>query len=134
MADKTTFGRRQGPSALRPPDRRLAKNSRPEPKPDLLLSAEAEAFRAELKSGPKAGSAEFSDWRRGSRGRRLLAWFATFALLSPGLLCFLFHAPGLVSTVVEGVGLAANWWLRRERRRRLQQITQWEPPAVANEA
>lgn len=92
------------------------------------LSAEAEAFRAQLKVDRPAESADFSDWRRGMRGRRLAAWFLTFALLSPGLLCFLFQAPGEISGGLELLGLFANWWLRRERRRHLQQIIQWEPP------
>ncbi|HEY2662568.1 MAG TPA: hypothetical protein VGI79_22815 [Caulobacteraceae bacterium] len=121
MAQATTFGRKRAPDLARP--------LTPQPEPEFGLSAEAEAFRAQLKASGPIDNSGFSGWRRSVRGRRLLAWFATFALLSPGLLCFLFQAPDEISGGLELAGLFASWWLRRERRRHLQQITQWEPPA-----
>ena len=56
---------------------------------------------------------------------------ATAAFMSPGLVCLLLQAPLGVSLGVEALGLAINAWIRRERRRRLSEITAWEDPAGA---
>ena len=114
MSEQTSFGRRRAPTAR-----------------ELLtapaLSPEAEAFRAQLSAGRKPPETDFATWKGAQRARRYFAWFAAFALLCPGVLCFIFHAPGYVSAGLEITGIGANFWLRRERRRHLSEIASWEP-------
>jgi hypothetical protein len=118
MAADESFGRRRGHEPIQAGAGYVAAG----------LSPEAEAFRATMTSGPTDGAPDFADWRRAQQPRRLFAWLLTFALLSPGLLCFLFQAPLSISIGLEGAGLAINAWLRRERRRHLAAIARWEEP------
>jgi hypothetical protein len=37
--------------------------------------------------------------------------------------------PLSLSVGLEALGLVGNWWLRRERRRRLRAIAAWDAPA-----
>ena len=121
MAEPITFGRRR---AERPSGLRDA--GAPQP-----LSPRAEAFRQELSVGRPAARPDFSDWWREQQGRRLFIWLTSLALLSPGLLCFLFQTSWSVSVGVEALGVVANWWLRRERRRHLKDIASWEASPAA---
>ena len=113
-----TFGRRTV----------AARATAPAAEPQVLGEA-AERFRAGLSSARGASPEEFSAWRRGRGPARLAAWAATFGLLTPGVVCFVVHAPGGVSTLVEVAGFAANWWLRRARRAHLAAIREWAPAA-----
>ena len=70
----------------------------------------------------------FAAWRRTQQGRRYVAWLVSFALLCPGVLCFIFNAPTSVSLGLEALGMAASYWLRRERKRHLSEIATWESP------
>ncbi len=100
----------------------------PRARDEAALSPEAEALRAQLAAGRDETEPSFADWRRSQRGGQVFAWVMTFALLSPGVLCFLFQAPIQVSSGLEVVGMIANWWLRRERWRRLRDIAAWDAP------
>ena len=93
----------------------------------LALSEAAERFKADLAREPERAPDGFSAWRRGRGAARAAAWLATFALLTPGVLCFVLQAPTGVSLAVEGLGMAANWWLRRQRRAHLAAIRDWSP-------
>lgn len=75
----------------------------------------------------RSATADFADWRRAQRSRWLAAWALGLLFVSPGLVCFLVHAPLGLSLAMEVAGVAANAWVRRERRRRLQAIVQWDP-------
>ena len=116
MTQETSFGRR----------RPVEIPQTPEPFDPLTLSPEAEAFRVSLKA-ERAKPADFRQWRQEDSGRRLVTWVLTLALLSPGVLCFLLQIPPLASIGVEALGVGANLWLRRERRRRLKAIAAWKP-------
>jgi hypothetical protein len=118
VAASTTFGRKR-PSGAAPP-----RNS------TEGLSPQAEAFRAQLRSNPGKAEDDFADWSRATRPGRWMAWATGLALMSPGLLCFLFQAPLPVSIGLEIAGGVANAWLRRERRRHLRAIANWNPPAA----
>lgn len=120
MAASTTFGRKR-PSG----DVAAGDPARPH-----ALSPQAEAFRAQLLSNPGKAADEFADWRRATQPGRWIAWAVGLALMSPGLLCFLFQAPLPASIGLEIAGGIANVWLRRERRRHLQAIANWNPPAA----
>ncbi len=120
MAASPTFGRKRPSSAAAP------SNSAP----IQSLSPQAEAFRAQLLSNPGKTVNEFGDWTRATGPRRWMVWATGLALMSPGLLCFLFHAPLAVSIGLEIAGGVANAWLRRERRRHLRAIVSWNPPAA----
>jgi hypothetical protein len=106
--------------------------SPPPPPRDQAPAAElppaAEALRAEIAAGRKTAGGDFADWRRSRQGGRAFAWLMTFILLSPGLFCFLYQAPTLVSAGVEACGIAANWWLRRARKKHLKDIAAWQAP------
>jgi len=117
MAEPVVFGRRQAPPVRKPPN----------PK-DSGLSPQAEAFGARLGAGEPRGE-DFADWRRSQAGRRITAWLLGFALLLPGVVCFALDVPTPVAILVEAAGIGGNWWLRRERRRRLKEIAAWEPAA-----
>ena len=129
MAAETSFGRRRTPDAPKPPPQaaRPAPLFSAEP-----LSPEAQAFQAELAASRSANPSGFAAWRRQQAGRRAFAWVLTLILLLPGVICFLLQAPATVSLGLEGLGMVANWWLRRERRRHLQSITAWEPEPLAD--
>lgn len=116
MTGDTSFGRRRVLGTPRPYEIPTAHD----------LTPEAEAFRAALAAGRSDPSRDFSDWRRAQRSRRLIAWVLGFALLSPGVLCFLFQAPLPISIALELAGIAVNGWLRRERRRHLRAVAAWE--------
>ena len=118
MPQPVPFGRRQL-AAVRP------QVSPPQPAQTRAeLSAAAEAFRQELAAGcPVRG--DFAAWKRSQTSGRILAWVATFVFLSPGLLCFVLNAPGLVSTGLTVAGLFAAGWLRLQRRRHLSAIREW---------
>jgi hypothetical protein len=120
VAEPTTFGRRRVQSL---PAARPAVDVH-------ALGPEAEAFRRELSTGRPAAPSDFSDWWRTQQAKRLFAWFLTLALLTPGVLCFVFQTPWPVSAGLELGGILINWWLRRERRRRLKEIASWESPAA----
>ncbi len=90
------------------------------------LSPQAEAFRKTLKSSATAGQSEFADWRRSQQGRRIVLWLASIALLAPGVISFIVDMPFSLSLGLEALGIAGNWWLRRERRRRLREIATWD--------
>lgn len=96
--------------------------------PAAELPPAAEALRAEIAAGRKAAGGDFADWRRSRQGGRVFAWLMTLVLLSPGVFCFIYHAPGPVSTGVEACGIAANWWLRRARKQHLKDIATWKAP------
>jgi hypothetical protein len=89
------------------------------------LSAEAETFRAELAESGVSPEDSFDGWLRARRGRRLLAWLITFALLTPGVLCFVLKTSAPVSGGLELVGLIISVWLRRQRRKHLSEIANW---------
>lgn len=113
------FGRRQGRAHHAPT---------PTARPQAVrstLSPPAEAFRAELAASGGGGPDGFAAWRKEQAAKRRLAWFATFALLTPGVFLLGVKAPAGVSASVEACGLAASWWLRRERRRHLKAIADW---------
>lgn len=116
--EQTTFGRRRTtePPAIRPSST-IADPGR--------LSPEAEAFRAQLRSGDRAKTSEFAEWRKSQQGGRMIAWLLTLVLLAPGGLSFVLHAPPGLSGVLEAAGFGLGWWLRRARRRHLAQIVGW---------
>jgi len=115
MAESVAFGRRTTPPVRKPPH----------PK-DAGLSPQAEAFRARLGEGEPPGE-DFAAWRRSQAGRTATAWLLGLALLFPGVVCFALDAPTPLAILVEAAGIGGNWWLRRERRRRLKAIANWEP-------
>ena len=47
------------------------------------------------------------------------------AFLSPGLLCLVIQAPLSLSVGLEIAGVVINVWLRRERKRRRNEILAW---------
>jgi len=118
VAIGTTFGRKREPGAVAPRILHVPQD----------LSPQAEAFRASLRSNPSDSVAAFADWRRSTQLRRWTAWAIGLALMSPGLVCFVLQAPLSVSIGLEIAGGLANAWLRRERRRQLRAITNWDPP------
>jgi hypothetical protein len=86
-----------------------------------------EAFAASVRDAQARDVEEFARWRRQQAPRRLLMLLVRLALLTPGLVCFALHAPWWVSLSLEAVGLAANGWLRGERRRQASAIAAWTP-------
>ena len=117
-----SFGHRQTPSGP------AASRARPAAAPTPFLDARAESFRAEIAEG-RAAPSSFDAWRRSWTGRRWLVFAVTLASFLPGLASFLIDAPIVVSIGLSGASLAANLWLRRERRLRLKEIVAWEEPA-----
>jgi hypothetical protein len=91
------------------------------------LSPDAEAFLAKLAAERPAAQSGFAQWMGERRARRTLAWIVGLALLCPGALSFIFNAPAYVSIGLEVMGVVTNVWLRRERRRHLNEIASWEP-------
>ena len=119
MTAQTSFGRRQ------------ATPSRIAPTPALdsdTLSPEAEAFRAQLAASRAEAEPDFGAWHRAQRSKRLLAWGIGIALMLPGVVCFALDTPWYVSIGLEVFGIAANMWLRQERRRRISEIASWDAP------
>jgi hypothetical protein len=86
-----------------------------------------DAFAASIRDAQRSEVAEFARWRRGQVPRRLLIVLVGLALLAPGLVCVVLQAPWWVSLSLEAAGLAANGWLRRERRRHASAIAAWAP-------
>ncbi len=121
MAEQVTFGRRGGRPAL--PEPALAGTPvRPEPS-----SPELEAFAASVRDARLSDAAEFARWRRQQLPRRVLMILARLALIAPGMLCFAVHAPWWISSGLEVAGVAANAWVRGERKRQVSAIAGWEP-------
>lgn len=116
-AEQVTFGRRRGPAPAPP---RVAARSEP-PSPEL------EAFAASIRAAGASDVDQFARWRRDRFPRTLLMVALRFALLTPGLIGFAVQAPWWLSLSLEGAGLAANVWLRRERRRQASAIAAWTP-------
>jgi hypothetical protein len=128
MVEQVTFGRRN----VRPPEPALARAPvAPAPVQPESSSADLEAFAASIRAGQASDVDEFARWRRQQAPRRLVMILVRFALLTPGLVCFALHAPWWASTSLEVVGLAANAWLRLERRRQASAIAAWSPDAEA---
>ena len=121
MAEPIPFGRRAPPAVRTPqPAAPLQPTAAAQP-----LSPEAEAFRARM-AAEHTAPPSFSGWLRAQQARRAMAWLLTFALLSPGVLCFIYKTPTAVSGGLEFGGIALNIWLRRERRKHLKNIVQWD--------
>lgn len=119
MAEQVTFGRRDvRPAAAKP----AYAPARPEPS-----SPELEAFAAAIRDARLSDAAEFARWRRQQLPRRLLMILVRLALIAPGLLCFAIHAPWWVSSGLEVAGVAANAWVRGERKRQVSAIAAWTP-------
>ena len=117
----SSFGRRQGPHSAA---------SRPALGEDARASAALAALRLEMES-VRGEDAAFQGWRRDQQLGRWLAWIASFALLTPGVICFMAHAPAAVSSALEVVGVVGGWALRRARRQRLSAIRDWAPDEFA---
>jgi hypothetical protein len=86
-----------------------------------------DAFAASVRNAEASDVAEFARWRSEQFPRTLLMILVRFALLTPGLVCFVVQAPLWVSLGLEAAGIAANGWLRRERRRQASAIAAWTP-------
>ena len=123
MSDSKAFGRRQTVSATAPAPKPLA-----EPAPTSDLNAAAETLRAEI-AAKRAASTGFAQWRRSYGARQLLVWTLTLASFAPGLITFAMDAPLSLSILLELISFAGNIWLRRERRRRMRAIVDWQDPA-----
>jgi hypothetical protein len=117
MAEQATFGRR----AL------SARVSARDPYDVDHLSPEAEAFLATLNDRPPEARADFANWRRAQRPRRLLVVLVGAAFMAPGLFCFLFQAPWWLSIGLSLAGVGVNGWLRRERQSQAKAIAGWTP-------
>ena len=123
MAEQVTFGRRGvRPPAPAPAPALARTRQRPEPS-----SPELEAFAASIRDAQLSDAAEFARWRRRQLPRRLLMILVRLALIAPGLLCFAVHAPWWVSSGLEVAGVAANAWVRGERKRQVSAIAAWTP-------
>ena len=120
MPEPTTFGRKAPASLPTAPEPSGAQAQ------VRALSAEAEAFRKTLKSGGSASKSDFAHWRRSQLGRRVIFWIASILLLTPGVISFVVDMPFSLSLGLEVLGLAGNWWLRRERKRHLKEIAAWD--------
>jgi hypothetical protein len=127
VSEQTSFGRRQASQPVRAPRPAEAPRAREVRGPEAL-SPDAEAFRAQLKEAQPIAEPSFAAWRRTQQGRRYFAWLVSFALLCPGVLCFIFNAPLSVSLGLEALGFAVNYWVRRERKRHLNEIATWQSP------
>jgi hypothetical protein len=125
MAEQVTFGRKN----VRPPEPAPA----PEPASTQVQpeasNPELEAFAASIRDSKASDVEAFAEWRREQAPRRLLMLLLRFALLTPGLVCFAFHAPLWLSIGLEVAGVAANAWMRGERRRQASAIAAWEAEA-----
>ena len=121
MARQATFGRR----GIRSP----APTSTPGRAPGRIepSSPGLDAFAATLRNAEASDVAEFARWRRRQFPRRLLIILVGLGLMAPGLVCLIVQAPLWVSLSLEAAGLAANGWLRRERRRQAAAIAAWAP-------
>jgi hypothetical protein len=116
VPEPTTFGRKPAPSLAKPPAPLEAHG----------LSPQAEAFRKTLKSDGTAAPSDFAHWRRTQQGRRVVFWIASILLLAPGVISFIVDMPFSLSLGLEVLGIAGNWWLRRERKRHLKEIATWD--------
>ena len=120
MPEPTRFGRKAPASLPKTPAPAVARAQL------QALSPQAEAFRKTLNPRGRAGPSDFAHWRSTQQGRRALLWIASLARLAPGVLSFLFDMPLELSGGLEILGFAGNWWLRRERKRHLNDIATWE--------
>lgn len=68
----------------------------------------------------------FDDWLKTQRTRRLRFLFVRFALLAPGLLCFVLDAPLALSMGLEIAGFIANVWVKTERKKQAEEIATWK--------
>ena len=125
MSESKTFGRRQAPSGAAPAPKPLAG---PPPSPDW--SPAAEALSAEI-AATRDASSGFAQWRRSYGARQLVVWTLTLASFAPGVISFLVDAPLSLSIALELISFVGNIWLRRERRRRMRAIVDWQDPADA---
>ena len=142
VQDRPAFGRRAtayqagaGAPAL-PVRSPLASAPQPFPKSSLdewsatsdELSPEAEAFRREMRDGPKTSDAQFQDWQRSQSFGRLMTIVLRVALMTPGALVYFLHAPKTVAIVLEVAGFAAGWWLKHLRKRYIRTVVDWKDP------
>jgi hypothetical protein len=95
------------------------------------LSPEAEAFRREMRNGPKTSDAQFDDWRKSQSFGRLMTLVLRVVLLTPGVFVYAFHAPKTIALVLEVVGFAAGFWLKHARKRYIRTIVDWKDPMDA---
>jgi hypothetical protein len=93
------------------------------------LDARVEAFRAEVAAGRETSDSAFGQWRSSARGRRWAVIILTIASFCPSLVALVLSAPLWVSIGLSVAAASINAWLRRERRRRLQDIVAWQEPA-----
>jgi len=119
----SAFGRRVTPPGAAAP-------RRPDPPHAAEDDPRLEALRREMAKTHGEDVAS-RGWRRDQELGRWLSWFATFALLMPGVICFMAHAPPAVSGVLELTGLVGGFVLRRARTRRLAAIRAWAPDEFA---
>ncbi len=120
MPELKTFGRRAQAAA-----------TQPRPLDAEKLSPAAQAFIAQIPLTAES-SADFGKWRRTRQSRLALAWLLRLALLAPGLLSLKFHASWQIAICLELAGLAAAWWLKRERRRHRAEIVAWSDEQAAD--
>jgi hypothetical protein len=116
MNQTATFGRRQSGAAA----------PQVQPRPAVRLPAR-EDYAHILEPDAAGEDVAFDAWRRAQSPRWMMAWLASLALCAPGVICFLLHVPRPVAAGVEVAGMVATLWLRRQRRRRLTQISGWTP-------
>jgi hypothetical protein len=116
VPEPTTFGCKPAAPVAQPLERAEAN----------ALSPQAEVFRKSLRSDGPAGQSDFAIWRRSQQGRRAVFWIASILMLAPGVISFVVDMPFGLSLGLEVLGIAGNWWLRRERRRHLNEIATWD--------
>ena len=119
MTSTISFGRRHAPLPL-------ARTAFEAADPDERF----EALRRDM-ARVRGEDSDFRGWRRDQQLGRWVSWFASFALLMPGVICFMAHAPQAVSGVLEVAGIAGGWWLRRQRKQRLNAIREWRSDEFA---
>eukprot|EP01037_Dinobryon_pediforme_P012325 gene12325-12412_t len=145
VQERPAFGRRAtmaqaGTAAAALPVRSpAAPMPRPVPKPHVdewssasdELSPEAEAFRREMRNGPKSSDAQFDDWRKSQSFGRLMTVVLRIALMTPGALVYYLHAPKSVSLVLEVAGFGLGWWIKHLRKRYIRTVVDWKDPLDA---
>jgi len=81
-----------------------------------------------MRDGPKGADAQFTDWRRSQQFGGILMILLRLALMTPGGLCFVLHAPSSVSFGLEITGFVLGWWVKRARKRYIRTIVDWKDP------